>query len=299
MPKNGLLSSLFLAVLLSIPGFIHADYDAWGKQIKEALQAQRKGDLKAAEKKLLAALLVTEDFNAEDPRAAYTLDYLATLYQQDERLEEALPVYERALKGFDKTLGPNSEESLSEAGRLAEAFESAERWSQAEPLRRRLLEAVKAGGTKDGAGLAQAESDLALSLDAQKKYDEAGSLYESALQRRKIALGEESAEVGETLNNLGRLWLMKGDAVKAEQLLRQALAVDTKVLGPQDPGVADDLHRLASILRKAGKDAQAQEADAKAEAITAAVEEKKQGPSPKAAPLPKPRAVGKPENADE
>jgi len=264
--------------------------DEWGKQVKQAIQAQRSGDLKASEELLLKALLSAQAYGDKDPRAAYTLDYLGTLYQQKGDASEALRVYAQALAGFDKALGPESPESLSSCGRLAEAAEATEHWAQAEAPRRRLLASADQATSHDPVALAQAKSDLGLVLDAQQKWDEALPLYDAALALRRKALGEDAAEVAESLNNLGRLWLMKGDAKRAEALIRQAAAIDEKALGPADPVLADDWRRLASVLRKGGRDKAAAEADDRADAIAAAADLKAQGdhPQPKARPLPHP-----------
>jgi tetratricopeptide (TPR) repeat protein len=284
LKKTLCLLALFIPAGLWAAGNTPQD---WTLQIKAAVRAQRKGDLKGAEKLLLRALLVTEDFNADDPRAAYTLDYLGTLYQAMNRPEDAVSVFERALKDFDRSLGPHSVDALSSAGRLADAYEARQGWALAEPLRRRLLDEVKAQASPDQAALAQAESDLALCLDAQKKWDEAMILYADALQKRKDALGPDSPEVAETLSNEGRVWLLKGETAKAEDLLRRALAIDEKALGPVDGAVADDLRRLATVLKKAGSADEAKADEARADSIEEALHA--QGPpSPSPQPLPRP-----------
>jgi len=94
--------------------------------------------------------------------------------------------------------------------------------------------------------------------------------------------------VAESLNNLGRLWLMKGDPKQAEALIRRAAAIDEKALGPADPSLADDYRRLASVLRKAGKDKAAAAAEDRADAVAAAADLKAHGPTPKPSALPRP-----------
>lgn len=261
--------------------------DDWNQQVKTAALDQHKGDLKGAEKILLRALLTTESFNTDDPRAAFTLDYLGTLYQQQGRNVDAVAVFRRALKDFDGSLGPHSNDALSSAGRLADAYEAAGLWAKAEPLRRRLLRELAGEEAPDPALLAQAESDLALCLDAQKKWDEAMVLYADALQKRRNALGPGSPEVAETLSNEGRVWLLRGRPVEAEQLMRQALAIDVKALGPGNPAVADDLRRLAVVLKRRGETAEA----ALDEARAAAMDEARKRSVPAAAP-PRPTDPG-------
>lgn len=286
------LTRFCLALLLALPlaGVSRAESPAgkaWLRQVKAAAKAQEKGDLPAAEKLLLSALLVAEDFGERDPRAAYTLDYLGTLYQQMRRDADALKIYRRALAAFEKAQGAGGSEALSSAARLADAAESQAQWQEAEPLRRRLLDATAASEPQPAA-LAQALSDLALCLDAQKKWDEAMQLYGKALELRRRALGDQAPEVAETLSNQGRVWLMRGDAAKAEELLRQALAIDQAALEAGDPSLAEDWRRLASALKKAGKESEAGEALAKAAALDA---ERAAKARPKAKPQAKPKAA--------
>src|SRR6478752_1137794 len=77
----------------------------WEAEVKSAVKLQRQGNLKEAEKTLMRAQLLAEDFGPNDARAAYTLDYLGTLYMQEGAKDEALAVFAKALKGFDTALG--------------------------------------------------------------------------------------------------------------------------------------------------------------------------------------------------
>ncbi|HXB96425.1 MAG TPA: tetratricopeptide repeat protein [bacterium] len=283
--KNAFFKA-FLGLCCGLGLGLHAD--DWGVQVKAAVEAQKQGDLKGAESKLLKALYETQRYGSDDPRAAYTLDYLGTLYQQMDNQGDSLRVFAQASKAFDASRGPHSDEALASCRRLAEALEKAEQWPDAEPQRRRLLEEAKQAPGHDPIALAQAEADLGLNLDAQKKWDEAMPLYDDALKLRTQGLGEESGPVAEILNDQGRVWLLKGNAKRAEQLIRKAAAIDEKVLGPADPSLGDDYQRLAAVLRKAGKDKDAQAAQDRADAIVAAVEEKEQGPRPHAEHLPAP-----------
>jgi hypothetical protein len=283
--KNAFFKA-FLGLCFGLGPALHAD--DWGIQVKAAVEAQKQGDLKGAESKLLKALYETQRYGPDDPRAAYTLDYLGTLYQQMDNPADALRVFAQASKAFDASRGPHSDEALASCRRLAEALEKSEQWSDAEPQRRRLLDEAKQAPGHDPMALAQAEADLGLNLDAQKKWDEAMPLYDDSLKLRTQGLGEVSAPVAEILNDQGRVWLLKGNPKKAEALIRKAADIDEKVLGPADPTLADDYQRLAAVLRKAGKAEAAQAAEDRADAIAAAVEEKAQGPRPHAEHLPAP-----------
>lgn len=279
-----MLKSIILAALFVFSGPLSAAVqDEWNRLVKAAVQSQKKGDNKAAERSLLKALLVADGFEASDPRSAYTLDYLGTLYQQRGDSSEALAVFERARQGFVKALGADSAEAVDSGQRLGDAYAGAGLWAKAEPLYRERLDRERARTPQDPLALASAATDLGLSLDSQEQWDAALKLYKEAEDLRRKALGEESSELAESLNNQGRLHLMRGDLKKAEKLIRQALAIDEKALGESHPAVADDLRRLAAVLFKAGKKEESAQLGARAEQL-----------DQDRAPEPKPRRLAGP-----
>jgi tetratricopeptide (TPR) repeat protein len=263
----------------------------WDTEVKAAVKLQRQGKLKQAEESLMKAQLEAERFGPQDPRGAYTLDFLGTLYMQEGAKDEALAVFAKALRGFDASLGPDSKEASESAQRLAEAYEAAEQWDKAVPLYRRLCERARKDPKIEPLALAECISNLAFALDAEKKWDEALPLYDEALALRTKTLGAESAEAAETLNNQARVWLLKGDAPKAVGLFRRALAIDQKALGKEHSSVADDMRRLAAALKKAGQLEEAASYEQQALAMEDKLAElaaKQSAPSPKATLLSKP-----------
>lgn len=257
--------------------------DEWTRLVKAAVQSQQKGDPKAAERSLLKALLVAEGFGENDPRAAYTLDYLGTLYQQRGDSSEALAVFDRARQGFVKSLGADSAEALDSAQRLGDAYAAAGQWAKAEPLYRERLDRERARTPQEPLALAAAATDLGLALDSQEQWDGALKLYQEAEALRRKALGAEAPELAEALNNQGRVHLLRGDLKKAEKLIRAALAIDEAALGEKHPAVADDLRRLAAVLYKAGKLDESAKLGARAEQLDS-----------DRAPAPKPRRLAGP-----
>lgn len=279
----------FILSLFLVPALGQAE--TWEAELKEAIRLQRAGKLKPAEQMLMKAQLEAEGFGADDPRAAYTLDYLGTLYIQEGAKDDALAVFNKALRGFDGSLGPDSAEAQESAKRLAEAYETDEQWDKAEPLYRRLAQTARKDPKTEPLALAERVNDLAFALDAQRKWDEAMPLYDEVLSLRQKALGDDAAEVAETLNNQARVWLLKGDAPQAVGLFRRALAIDEKALGKEHGTVADDLHRLAAALTKAGKAGEAEPLEARAKSIAEKASEyaaKNRGPKPHAVSLPDP-----------
>lgn len=237
----------------------------WEDSVKQAAKLHRKGQLKEAESILLKSLLKAEDLGETDPRLAYTLDYLGTLSMQMNDPSKAEPMLRRAVKAFEASGGPIHEDTLSSLARLADCLEARKNYKESEPLWRRLVEAKRGDAVQQSQDL----NSLGVSLDAQGNQGEAEKLYRQALELRQAKLGNSAPELAELLNNLGRIYYMKGQWGEAEAFYRRSIAIDEKS-ADQAP-LADDYARLAPVLRKAGRDAEAKELEDKAASIQAAL----------------------------
>jgi len=82
--------------------------------------------------------------------------------------------------------------------------------------------------------------------------DEAGKLFDSALQTRLKLLGHDSAEVAETLDDMQSLYRVQGKVEEGEKMAREALALRQKLFGENDARVADSLSSLAQMLAAKG-----------------------------------------------
>ncbi|MCH7977655.1 MAG: tetratricopeptide repeat protein [Acidobacteria bacterium] len=60
-----------------------------------------------------------------------------------------------------------------------------------------------------------------------------------------------------------------GKYAEAEPLFKQSLTITEKALGPENPNVTSVLENYADLLRKTGRDDEAAEMEARAEAIRA------------------------------
>ncbi len=88
---------------------------------------------------------------------------------------------------------------------------------------------------------------------AQKRYNEAESLYRRALAIRQQVLGPEHPKVASTLYNLGRLCSEQGCWAEAELLFLESLAIVQEVFGPGHPKVTKRLSKLAELYEGEGR----------------------------------------------
>ena len=68
------------------------------------------------------------------------------------------------------------------------------------------------------------------------------------MESQKAALGPNHPDVARTLNNMSVLASDLGRYEEAEQLARQALAIDERALGPEHPDVASSLTNIAGAV---------------------------------------------------
>ena len=80
-------------------------------------------------------------------------------------------------------------------------------------------------------------------------------------------LGPEHREVATGLNNLAETCYQQGRYQEAESLLQRSLAIKERVLGSDDPSVAETLKDYASVLRKMKQKAEARSLEARARDI--------------------------------
>jgi hypothetical protein len=99
-------------------------------------------------------------------------------------------------------------------------------------------------------------------------YDEQGK-YAEAEPLDRWALGSEHPSMAVSYNNLAGLYYNQGQYAQAELYLQGALALLEMDLGPEHLNVAKVLENYIALLRKMNRDAEAEELEARAQAIRA------------------------------
>jgi tetratricopeptide (TPR) repeat protein len=91
--------------------------------------------------------------------------------------------------------------------------------------------------------------------------------------RLEQAVGPEDPALAESIITLAHGYTALGDLTRAEPLYQRALAIQEKTLGPDHPDVGRTLQGYAALLRKAQRDTDAAELDARIRAIQAHVDQ--------------------------
>ncbi len=163
-------------------------------------------------------------------------------------LEEALAIRERELPHLHRDIA----ETLNNMGlvRLAQA-----RFADAEALQRQAVAIWETvGASAEGDDLvALGLTNLARSVMAQGRFDEATGQLERALALRRALLPPNSPRIGTTLFHLGVTQVEAGHPDTALPLFEQALTIHAASLGPSHPQTLETRSRLARTLARLGR----------------------------------------------
>ena len=83
-------------------------------------------------------------------------------------------------------------------------------------------------------------------------YDQAVSLLQSALDKRKALYGEKHLEVARSLDRLGEVLKLKAEYDRALPMYREALALRRQMLGNEHADTARSVYELADLLSRMG-----------------------------------------------
>jgi tetratricopeptide (TPR) repeat protein len=225
--------------------FPDVEFSSWPKCERFLPQAQ-------------ACAALVDEFGFEFAEAARLFNQAGLFLTERARYAEAEPLYQRALRIWEKALGPEHPDVATSLNNLAELCRAQGKYAEAEPLHQRALGIREKALGPEHPDVATSLNNLALHYRAQGKYVEAEPLYQRALRIGEKALGPEHPDVALSLNNLAFLYDAQGKYAEAEPLYQRALGIREKALGPEHPDVAQSLNNLAALYRVQGKYAEAE-----------------------------------------
>ncbi len=263
---TGIAAALVIGLGLSVSGFVAAVHarddarraaskaDAVNRFLQEMLasadpknSAQREITVRQALDHAIAKLDAGSLKDQPDVDAAVRLTVARTLAElaqfdvADKQAVAAVDAY-RALGGEQTTDFANA---LQQRGTVRQL---AGRSKEAEPDFRAAL-AIYQAKRVESATIAAATSDLACSLMSLQRYDDALPLFSQAISLARLPANAGKPILGETLNNLGLLYIFKKEWGAAEPPLREAIEVNRRVLGPKHPNLATNYDNLAQALQ--------------------------------------------------
>ncbi|WP_437626568.1 tetratricopeptide repeat protein [Sorangium sp. So ce1151] len=161
-----------------------------------------------------------------------------------ERYAEAESFFRRAVAGFG---GRDAEIPLRLASGYGEALAMQGKVAQAESVLRRALEG--AGGRKDLPFYTMILAELGRIRIGQGRYVEAEPLFQEARAIEAQAGRTQSSAYVQSIQGLARIWLLRdGRSREAEELLREALAIEERSIGRDHPALGELLSDIAEAL---------------------------------------------------
>ncbi|KAL2870888.1 TPR-like protein [Aspergillus lucknowensis] len=178
--------------------------------------------------------------NIEESRLA-EIGSIAILLQKQVQFVAAEEMYQRALAGCEKALGPDHISTLGAVHNLGNLYFNQGKLNKAEEIYQRAL----VGFTE-----ALGPDHISILDIAQGKLNKAEEIYQQALVGFMESLGPDHISTLDTVHNLGILYKAQGKLNKAEEMYLQALVGFTEALGPEHPktlAAAKNLSSLASF----------------------------------------------------
>ncbi|MFQ5664409.1 MAG: tetratricopeptide repeat protein [Terriglobia bacterium] len=111
-------------------------------------------------------------------------------------------------------------------------------------------------------------NDAGVEAYEQGQHAEAEQEFSAAVEVAE-RFGENDARLAMTLHNLALTYQALGEATDAERVYRRAITIYENALGPGHPEVARTLENYAALLRDTGREDEAAELEARAQAIRA------------------------------
>lgn len=166
---------------------------------------------------------------------------LGSLLQTNDQLLEA-----------ERTHAPDDPEIGSLCLRMADLYDTYERYADSEPLYKRALSILeKHNDTIDV--ITEVLDRLAGVYVKQMKYEQAEAIYRRVLELRIESLGSDHADVAASYTNLGRLQIARGNHEDGCLWLQKALPLAENHLGASHAAVGDIVEQLAFSYYESGR----------------------------------------------
>ena len=199
------------------------------------------------------ALSIRRDlYGEEHENVAASMAMLAQSLDKQGRYDESEPLHRDALAMHRKFLGSEHLDVATSLHSYAMWHNEQGQYETSEVLYREAL-AIRRKLRADPRDIAFTQTNLAVDLFYQDKYDEAVRHTREALALRREHLGNDHPDVAHSLHTLASILQGKGDLDEIESLFREALAIHRKSHGSTHPAVGYTLNALALVLEENAK----------------------------------------------
>jgi tetratricopeptide (TPR) repeat protein len=229
-------------------------FQAAGNLILFALCAREKGHPEeGVEAARRAVKIHLETLGESHPETLTSMNILALLLMEEEKLSESEPIYRKVLDLRKKVLGEKdlaTQYSMLELGSL---LARRGKFGEAERLLGQLLDGLRLSREEEHPLTLAAMNGFAVLLQGLGRYREAEPLLRKVYEVNLRKPGEGARNTLISGNNLGNLLLHRGKYREAEPLLRRIYDLRRQVLVEAHTDTLDSMNSLASALGHLGR----------------------------------------------
>lgn len=233
---------------------------------KEAEQFEQES-IQIKQKATTSSQTLPTSFVSNHDGLSVSFATLARIYREVGNIPAAEQNYKKAVDEMITARGVEGRRVAIMKNYQAEFYaEEGQNLSLAEQLEQEALSILHKGYQPDHWFVSRSLSTLARIRAKQGRREQAESLYTQALGNLKAKLGADHPEVATTQTGLAKLYIAEARYSDAEPLLKSALAIRERI-EPNHPYTADVLEAYSNLLQRTGRETEAKEANARAQAI--------------------------------
>lgn len=257
---NELYRLAVVIVGMAIPEDMSYFSSALGRRLLPHVQSCNRCMVKAEQNWALRYNSAYENIPRENEKKLAFLKALylmGLLYKNQSKSLEAKQMYEQALRGQEKLLGPTHESTLMTVNDLAVLNQEQGELAGAEYMYDRARRGREERFSPDHHSTLQTANNFATFYADQGKLADAQRMFEQVLLRKERALGLNDISTLNTNKNLGAICARQGKLEKAQQQFERALQGFEKYLGKERARyylpALDTLENLGDINKEQGK----------------------------------------------
>jgi tetratricopeptide (TPR) repeat protein len=184
-------------------------------------------------------------------------DNLGNFYVSSNKNSEAIALFKQALEEQTTSVGTNGISLTPYLTRLANSYQALGDYKNAEQMTRQKLSIIEHQPQVNNSTKGIVEEELAELVAKQGRYADAIQLCLTAIKTQQ-ANGAESFILLPALEKLGKYYFAANKFTEAESTLKRILSIQEKESGEGSPVLVQSLTELAAILRKTGKEVEAE-----------------------------------------
>jgi len=170
-------------------------------------------------------------------------------YSDHGRLGDAEMMYNRALTGYEKELGPEHTFTLNTVNSLGNLYKDQGRLKDAETMYNRALAGYEKALGPEHTSTLITINNLGILYSDQGRHKDAEMMCNRALAGKEKTLGPEHTSTLNTINTLGNLYADQGRFKDAEMMFNRALAGYEKALGSEHTFTLNTTNNLAALYK--------------------------------------------------